>query len=74
MTALSDAIAAANQSADDAIARVNADETADQQVITDLRTEVARLQAIIDAGGGTPADIQALADLKTKLDQLENPA
>lgn len=64
VSALSDAIAAASTSADSAISRVQAD-------VTSLKAQIAALQAQIDAGGGTPADMQALADLKTKLDALD---
>lgn len=63
MSALSDAIAAATASADTAISRVSTD-------ITALKAQVAALQAQVDAGG-SPADIQALADLTTKLNALD---
>jgi hypothetical protein len=61
---LSDSIAAASKSADDAIARVQAD-------VTTLTEKVAALQAQVDQGTASPADIQALSDLKTKLDALD---
>ena len=64
MSQLSDAIAAASASTDAAITRVQTD-------VTSLKAQIAALQAQIDAGGATPADLQALADLKTKLDQLD---
>lgn len=64
MSQLSDAIANASASADAAISRVQGDVTALQAQITDLQTQVS-------SGGATPADIQALADLKTKLDALD---
>ena len=64
VSALSDAIKAASDSSDAAIARVQTD-------VTNLKQQIADLEAQIANGGGTPADMQALADLKTKLDQLD---
>ena len=62
-------IAAADASADAAIARAIADHTT-------LTAEVARLQAIIDSGTATPAQEAALAARQAKLDALDptNPA
>ncbi len=69
MSAISDAIAAVNASADAEIARVGAKEDA-------LRQQVIDLQAQIDAGTASQADIDALAAVKAKLDviDLDNPA
>ena len=64
MSVLSDAIAKVNASTDAAIARVTTDVAA-------LQAQIAALQAQIDAGGASPADIQALADLQAKLDALD---
>jgi hypothetical protein len=68
MAALDDAIAAVKVSADAAVARVTTDVAA-------LKAQIAALQAQVDAGG-TPAQIQALADLKAEFDALDptNPA
>lgn len=43
------------------------------QVVTDLNTRIAELQAIIDAGGSaTPEQLQALSDgIKTATDKLD---
>jgi uncharacterized protein YoxC len=64
MSQLSDAIAAANAAADDAITRVNAD-------VADLKQQIADLQAQIDAGGATPDDLSNLASLQAKLAALD---
>ncbi len=64
MSVLSDAIAAANASADAAVARVQTD-------VQSLKDQIAALQAQIDAGGSTPADLTNLAALQAKLDALD---
>jgi hypothetical protein len=64
MSKLSDGIATASASADQAITRVTA-------TVTDLTAQIAALQAIVDSGGATPADLQAIADLQAKLDGLD---
>jgi hypothetical protein len=64
MSAISDAIAACKTSADAARDRVVAD-------LTSLHDQITALQAQIDAGGASPADIQALADLKAEYDALD---
>jgi hypothetical protein len=64
MSALSDAIAKVNTSTDAAIGRVQTD-------LASLKDQVAKLQAQIDAGGASPADLQALADLQAKVDALD---
>ena len=61
---LDEAIAAATASADAAITRVTTD-------VASLKAQIAALQAQIAAGGATPAQIQALADLQAKLDGLD---
>ncbi len=63
MSKISDAIAAASTSADSAISRVQSDVAA-------LTQKIADLQALVDQGG-SPADIQALADLQAKLDAID---
>ncbi len=64
MSALSDAIAADNASADAAIARV-------QATVSDLTAKIAALQAQVDSGGATPQDLADLATLQAKLDALD---
>lgn len=64
MSVLSEKIAAATASTDQAIARVQGD-------VTTLTAKVAELQALVDQGTATPADLAALDDLKTKLDALD---
>ena len=64
MSALSDAIAAANTSADRAIDRV-------QQDVTSLQARIDALQAQVDQGGASQADMDALAALQSKLDALD---
>lgn len=61
---LSDKIAAASTATDAAISRVQSD-------VTDLQAKVAELQAIVDAGGASQADLDALDALKSKLDGLD---
>jgi peptidoglycan hydrolase CwlO-like protein len=75
MSALSDAIAAAQQSmADfdtaltDLETRVSADLPALQKHIDDLTAQVAALQAQIDAGNTDPALVDAVNQLKTQID------
>jgi hypothetical protein len=63
MSQLSDAIAAASKSADDAIQRVQADVDA-------LNAKIQTLQAQVDAGGD-PALVDKLNELRTKLDALD---
>ena len=64
MSQLSDAIAKVSASADAAVARVQTD-------VQGLKDQIAALQAQIDAGGASPADLQALSDLQAKLDALD---
>lgn len=71
MAKLDDLLTTAIQKADEAKARVDADETVDQQTITDLRAEVARLQAIIDEGTATPAQEAKFQELTDKLAAIE---
>ena len=75
MSQLSDAIAAAKASADSAstsldaaIGRVQVDVDAFKAQMATMQAKIDELQALVDAGGATPADIQALADLKAELD------
>ncbi|SRR6266404_1263633 len=69
MSKISDAIAAANGSADAAISRVNADLVA-------LKAKINELQKTIDQGGASQTDLDALALLQAKYDALDpsNPA
>lgn len=69
MSVLSDKIASVQASVDTAIARVQADVAAKNKQIADL-------QALVDAGGATPADIAALETLKAGVDAIDptNPA
>ncbi len=69
LSQLSDAIAALSASTDAAVSRVQTDVTA-------LKAQIATLQAQVDAGTASPADMQALADLKAKIDAIDptNPA
>ncbi len=67
MSVLSDAIAKLNASADAAITRVQAD-------LDQLHAQIAALQATVDSGGATPADLQALADLQAKIDGKLDPS
>lgn len=64
MSVISDKIQAANDSADAAIARVQVD-------VQTFRDEIARLQALVDAGTATQADLDALDALKAKTDALD---
>jgi hypothetical protein len=64
MTVLSDKIAALGASLDAALARVDEDVKA-------LQAQVAALQALIDQGVATPADIAALEAAQAKLDALD---
>jgi hypothetical protein len=71
MAKLKDLLDQTEAKVDAAAARVTADETVDQQTITDLRAEVARLQAIVDAGEATPEQEAQLAAIQAKLDAVE---
>lgn len=64
MSALSDAITAVGTSVDAATVRVQTDVAAFQQKIADL-------QAIIDSGTYTQADVDALAALQAKVDAID---
>jgi capsule polysaccharide export protein KpsE/RkpR len=64
VTQLTDAIKAASDAADGAISRTQADVSA-------LRQQVADLEAQVASGGASQADMQALSDLKAKLDALD---
>lgn len=65
---------AATASLDSAIARVQGDVTTGNAKIADLQAQVAALQAQIDAGGGTPAQLQAMDDLKAEIATLQTKA
>jgi hypothetical protein len=67
MSVLSDKIDAVTTTTDAAIARVQADVTA-------LTAKVAELQALVDSGGATPADLAALDALQAKLAALDPTA
>lgn len=69
MSALADAIAAANTAADAAILRVQTD-------LANLQTEVTALQAQVASGTFSPDDVTNLAALEAKLAALDpqNPA
>lgn len=64
---LSDAIAALDASVDSAVVRVETDLAA-------LKAEIARLQALIDEGLATQEDLDALAEVKGKIDALDQAA
>ena len=64
MSVISDKIAEVTTSVDAALVRVQDDVTA-------LNTKIAELQAQVDSGLATPADIAALDELKVKLDALD---
>jgi chromosome segregation ATPase len=76
MGQLSDAIAsvktsddASDAALDQALARVQSEVDTFTQNSKDQQARIDALQAQVDAGGATPADIQALADLKTAADK-----
>lgn len=49
-------------------------DAASQRTATDvasLRQKIADLQAAVDAGSASPADVQALADLEAKVDAID---
>jgi hypothetical protein len=64
MSAISDKIAAIKSSLDAAVVRVTED-------VATQTAEIARLQALVDAGGATPEDLANLEALKTELDGLD---
>ena len=64
MSLLSDKIAELNTSVDAAVQRVQDDVTAFGVKIADLEAKVA-------AGSASPAEIQALDDLKAKIDAID---
>jgi len=64
MSALSDKIAEVGTKVDTAATRITTDVAA-------LKALIATLQATIDAGGATQADLDALTALETKLDQID---
>jgi hypothetical protein len=64
MSILGDAIAKVTASVDAATARVQAD-------MVGLRDQIAKLQALVDSGGASAADMQALADLQAKADAID---
>lgn len=64
MSALSDKIAVVGTAVDDAATRVQTD-------VASLKAQIAALQAQVDAGGASQADLDALDALKTKLDQID---
>lgn len=64
MSALSDKIAVVGTAIDDEAARILATQAA-------LQAKIDALQATIDAGGASAADLAALDALKTKLDQID---
>lgn len=65
MSVISDKIAEVRSSFDAAVVREVAEDA-------DHAAKIAELQALVDAGGATPADVAALAELKTIADGL-NP-
>lgn len=69
MALLDDKIDAAQQSANDALAR-------SQSSVATLRAQVAELQAQVDQGGATPERVAKLEALKATLDAIDptNPA
>ena len=64
MSVLSDKIAALTTSVDAAVARIQVDVTA-------FGAKIAELEAKVAAGGATPEEIQALDDLKAKIDAID---
>ena len=64
MSVLSDKLAAVNASLDAAVARVQSD-------VAGLTQQIATLQALVDGGAATPDELQALDDLKAKLDAID---
>ena len=64
MSVLSDKLAAVNASLDAAIGRVQGD-------VAGLQQQIATLQALVDGGAATPAELQALDDLRQKLDAID---
>jgi hypothetical protein len=64
MSLLSDAIAKVQSSTDAATTRVQTD-------IAGLRDQIVKLQAQIDAGGATAADLAALAALQAQVDAID---
>lgn len=64
MSALSDQIAVLTTSVDAAIMRSTT-------VVNDLDAKITALQAQVDAGNASPADVAALTALQQKLDALD---
>lgn len=64
MSILSDKIDAATASTDAAIVRVQTDVAA-------LNAKIVELQTLVDSGGATQADLDALDALKAKVDALD---
>lgn len=64
MSAISDKIAELKTSLNAAVARVMEDDAA-------RAAKIAELQALVDAGGATPADVAALEELKAIADGLD---
>jgi chromosome segregation ATPase len=64
MSALSDKIKAVGDATDAAATRVQGD-------VAVLKQEIATLQATVDAGGATQADLDALDALKAKVDAID---
>lgn len=73
MSALSDKIAELGVKVDDAIAREGTEDAAEAAEKARLQAKIDELQALVDAGGASQADLDALDALKAKLDQI-NPA
>lgn len=64
MSQISDAIAAVSTAVDSATSRVQTD-------VANFNQQIATLQAQVDAGTASPADIQALADLVTRVNAID---
>lgn len=61
---LSDKIAEVTSSVDAAIGRVQSD-------VATLNAKIAELQALVDSGGASQADMDALESLRAKLDAID---
>jgi outer membrane murein-binding lipoprotein Lpp len=64
MSELSNKIAELDGKVDAATARISSD-------VAGLYAKIAELQALVDAGNATPADIAALAALEAKVDAID---
>lgn len=73
MSVLSEKIAELGVKVDEAIAREGAEDAATAAEKESMQAEINRLQALVDAGGATQADLDALEALKVKIESI-NPA